>query len=189
VSEQRDDALDEDALEASTVIERRTDAGAAGPLRLSPLQPLARVEIPVIRTPVTPQLSIVLPAAEPPPPEPPPPALLIRSGSEPARPRADPWPTGSARRSHATRPAPAVRTGDGRRLLLVGVLAFAGGVLVRHLWPRGQAPASLPATVAPAGGPPAQPAAPALATPPSTAPAPAVPRPTPGPKRRRRGSF
>jgi hypothetical protein len=187
VSEQRDDALDEDALEASTVIERRTDAGAAGPVRLSPLQPLARVEIPVVRTPTAPALSIVVPEAEAPPAEPPP-ALLLRSGSAPARPPADPWPTGSARRSHATRPRPAVRTGDGRRLLLVGVLSFAGGALVRHLWPGGQAPVSLPATAA-AGGPPAQPAAPALAPPPSTAPAPAAPRPTPGPKRKRRRSF
>jgi hypothetical protein len=186
VSEQRDDKLDEDALEASTVIERRTDAGAAGPVRLSPLQPLARVDVPVIRTPVAPELSIVLPEPEPPSAEPPPPALLLRNGSEPARSRADPWPTGSARRSQTTRPRPAVRTGDGRRLLLVGVLAFAAGVLVRHLWPRGQSPASLPATVAPAGGPPAQPAPPALAPPPdpSTAPAPA-----PGPKRKRRRGF
>ena len=120
------------------MIERRKGAEAAGPVRLSPLQPLVRSEAPPIRTPAAPELRIVLPEA--PAPEVDPPLLLLRPGTEPARPLGDPWPAGSARRQRTTGARPKVREGGVGRLVLVALLAFAAGVLVRDRWPGEQPP-------------------------------------------------
>jgi hypothetical protein len=184
VSDSRDDALDEEALEASTVIERRKGTEAAGPVRLSPLLPLARSEAPPILTPAAPELRVVLPEA--PAPEAEPPLLLLRQGTEPARALSDPWPAGSARRQRATGARPKVREGGVGRLVLVALLAFAAGVLVRDRWPQAQ-PAPPPPVLAtsPPVVVPSLPVAPAQVV----APAPPLPRGGSVQKRKRGRTF
>jgi hypothetical protein len=184
VAERPEDALDEDALEASTVIERRKGNENAGLVRLSPLQPLARVNTQSLAAPSPPQLHLVVPEPELPIPDPP--VQLLRSGTEPARPLADPRPTGSARRGQGPSAHPGSARAGGRRLMLVGVLSFAAGVLVRDRW---QAWRSPPPTVAEVELPPRVVPPPVVVeppAPPAAAPAPAPPRAT-GSQKRRRG--
>ena len=182
MAERPEDALDEDALEASTVIERRTGAERPAMVRLSPLQPLPRVNTQSLEAPPPAQLQLVVP--EPPPAPVDPPLVLLRPGTEPTRPLADPRPTGSARRGQGPAPHAVAPPAGRRRVLLAGVLGFAAGLLVRDRW---QAWVSPPPPVAdPAPGPVVlappvvQPPAPAAVTPP-----PAPPRANAGQKRKR----
>jgi hypothetical protein len=200
VAERPEDPLDDEALEASTVIERRKAPEAPGrvpeapgKVRLSPLQPLARVDTLSLGTPAPPQLRLVLPEADPIPADPP--LQLLWSGIEPARSLSDPRPTGSARRAQGPahrEPAPDVAAAPrgGRRLLLVGVIGFAAGVVVRDRW---QAWRSPPPPVAQLAVAPAVLPSPPLVVeppaPPAAAPAPALPRGTAGQKRKRGRSF
>jgi hypothetical protein len=198
VAERPEDPLDDDALEASTVIERRKApeapvklAEAPGKVRLSPLQPLARVDTLSLGTAAPPQLRLVLPEVAPPPE---PQLQLLRSGTEPTRSLSDPRPTGSARRVQGPAPRePAARVAaapaGGRRLLLVGALGFVAGVVVRDRW---QAWRSPPPPVAQlAAAPAVLPSPPPVVDPPAApavTPAPAPPRAT-GHKRKRGRSF
>jgi hypothetical protein len=166
-----DEALDEEALEASTMIESRPGRQTGGALKLSPLTPAgpdlgARIPTPGLDTRSSLELRLTLPAPVAEVPPAPPPAvqtpLPMLRPSEPARPIADPWPTGSARRqdrlaSHR-RLAPAAGRG---RALAIALGSFLAGLLVRDLvrwtWqlarPATAVPAPAAGVVAPAAGP------------------------------------
>ena len=171
------------------MIERRKGPESPGMVRLSPLQPLARVDTLSPGTPAPPQLHLVLPEAAPVPADPP--LQLLRPGTEPTRTLSDPRPTGSARRVQGPAPRLAAAPTGGRRLLLVGALGFAAGVLVRDRWQAWRSPpppvaqlAVRPGIVAPSPPPVVEPPAP-----PPAAPPPAAPRASSGQKRKRGRGF